>query len=51
NRDRDLELVKEYFPKLPVIGIYGNGEIGPLDNTNHLYQYSVVLGLVRACNP
>ncbi len=51
NRDRDLELVKEYFPELPVIGIYGNGEIGPLDETNHLYQYSVVLGLVRACNP
>ncbi len=48
NRDRDLELLKERFPRLPVIGIYGNGEIGPLDEANHLYQYSVVIGLFRA---
>ncbi len=48
NRDRDLELLKERFPDLPFIGIYGNGEIGPLDDTNHLYQYSVVIGLFRA---
>jgi small ligand-binding sensory domain FIST len=48
NRDRDLELMKERFPGLPFIGIYGNGEIGPLENGNHLYQYSVVMGLFRA---
>jgi small ligand-binding sensory domain FIST len=45
NRDRDLDLVKARFPRLPVIGFYGNGEIGPLDGVNHLYQYSAVLGL------
>ncbi len=45
NRDRDLDLVKTRFPHLPVIGFYGNGEIGPLDGANHLYQYSAVLGL------
>jgi small ligand-binding sensory domain FIST len=48
NRDRDLDLLKRRFPGLPIIGFYGNGEIGPLDNTNHLYQYSTVLGLFRA---
>lgn len=48
NRDRDLELLKERFPNLPIIGIYSNGEIGPLDEANHLYQYSVVLGLFVA---
>lgn len=48
NRDRDLELLKERFSTLPIIGIYGNGEIGPLDDSNHLYQYSVVMGLFRA---
>ncbi len=48
NRDRDLELLRERFPSLPIIGIYGNGEIGPLDETNHLYQYSVVMGLFHA---
>jgi len=25
--------------------MYGNGEIGPLDGVNHLYQYSTILGL------
>lgn len=45
NRDRDLDALSARFPKLPVIGMYGNGEIGPLDGANHLYQYSTVLGL------
>lgn len=47
NRDRDLDLLTARFPGLPVIGMYGNGEIGPLDDANHLYQYSAVLGLFR----
>ena len=47
NRDRDLELLKQRFPGLPIIGFYGNGEIGPLDDENHLYQYSAILGLFR----
>ncbi|MDH4134227.1 MAG: FIST C-terminal domain-containing protein [Gammaproteobacteria bacterium] len=45
NRDRDLDQIKSHYPGLPVIGFYGNGEIGPLDGLNHLYQYSTVLGL------
>ena len=45
NRDRDLELVKSRFTDTPIIGFYGNGEIGPLDGMNHLYQYSAILGL------
>ena len=48
NRDRDLELLTARFPEMPVIGMYGNGELGPLDGANHLYQYSTVLGLFRA---
>jgi small ligand-binding sensory domain FIST len=43
--DRDLELVKQRFPGMPLIGFYGNGEIGPLNGTNQLLQYSAVLGL------
>jgi len=46
--DRDLDLLKHRFPGLPIIGVYGNGEIGPLDELNHLYQYSAVVGLFRA---
>jgi len=48
NRDRDLELLRTRFPGLPVVGMYGNGELGPLDGINHLYQYSTVLGLFGA---
>lgn len=48
NRDRDLELLQSRFPGMPVIGMYGNGELGPLDGVNHLYQYSTVLGLFKA---
>ena len=43
--DRDLELVKQRYPDMPLIGFYGNGEIGPLDGQNQLYQYAAVLGL------
>jgi len=45
NRDRDLDLLRTQFPGLPIIGMYGNGELGPLDGANNLYQYSTVLGL------
>ncbi len=48
NRDRDLDQLRTTFPDLPIIGFYGNGEIGPVDGGNHLYQYSTVLGLFRA---
>ncbi|UCH53241.1 MAG: FIST C-terminal domain-containing protein [Pseudomonadota bacterium] len=51
NRDRDLELLKSRFPGLPVIGFYGNGEIGPLDGVNHLYQYSAIVGLFALSAP
>ena len=45
--DRDLELLKRRFPGMPIIGFYGNGEIGPLDGSNDLFQYSGVLGLFQ----
>jgi hypothetical protein len=45
NRDRDLDQLRGRFPGMPILGLYGNGEIGPLDGVNHLYQYSAVLGL------
>jgi small ligand-binding sensory domain FIST len=45
NRDRDLDALRSQFPGLPIIGMYGNGELGPLDGVNHLYQYSAVFGL------
>ncbi|MCB5184810.1 FIST C-terminal domain-containing protein [Methylobacillus gramineus] len=43
--DRDIELLKQYYPAMPFIGFYGNGEIAPMFGRNELLQYSVVLGL------
>jgi small ligand-binding sensory domain FIST len=46
-----LELLNARFPSLSVIGMYGNGEIAPLDGANHLYQYSAVMGLFATHRP
>lgn len=43
--DRDLELLQKHFPRMPLIGLYGNGEIAPMHGVNELLQYSAVLGL------
>ena len=43
--DRDLELVKQRYPDMPLIGFYGNGEIGTLNGASQLFQYAAVLGL------
>jgi small ligand-binding sensory domain FIST len=48
--DQDLALLKTLFPKLPMIGFYGNGEIAPINGTNELLQYSAVLGLFAENN-
>ncbi|MFL9609004.1 FIST N-terminal domain-containing protein [Methylobacillus sp. Pita2] len=46
--DHDLALLKRYYPGMPVIGFYGNGEIAPVNGRNALWQHSVVLGLFTA---
>lgn len=43
--DQDIELIKQYYPGMPLIGFYGNGEIAPVAGKNELLQHSVVLGL------
>ena len=48
--DLDLALLKTRFPKLPIIGFYGNGEIAPMNGRNELLQYSAVLGLFAKNN-
>ncbi len=47
NRDRDMDALRSRYPGVPIAGMYGNGELGPLDGVNHLFQYSTVLGLFR----
>ena len=46
--DRDLDLVKDRYPGMPLIGFYGNGEIGPLNNEIELFQYAAILGLFKS---
>ena len=43
--DKDLALLKQEFPHLPLIGLYGNGEIAPANGSSELLQYSAVLAL------
>ncbi|HEX5393533.1 MAG TPA: FIST C-terminal domain-containing protein [Rhodocyclaceae bacterium] len=46
--DRDLAQVSARYPSLPVIGVYGGGEIAPLGDGNVLLSYSTVFSLVSA---
>ena len=43
--DKDLQVITKLYPDMPVIGFYGNGEIGWLNNANQLLEYSTVFGL------
>jgi len=43
--DRDLAVVKERFPGLPLIGAYGGGQIAPLFNGNEQVHNAAVLAL------
>jgi small ligand-binding sensory domain FIST len=45
--DRDLRLIQQRFPGMPLIGFYGNGEIAPFNGSNQLFQYAAVVGLFR----
>lgn len=46
--DRDLAVVKERFPGLPLIGAYGGGQIAPLCSGNGQIHNAAVLALFRA---
>lgn len=46
--DRDLNVVKQQFPQMPLLGFYGNGEIASIGNSNQLLPYSAVLSLFSA---
>lgn len=46
--DRDLEIVKQTFPRMPLLGFYGNGEIASVGGQNQLLPYSAVLSLFNS---
>lgn len=46
--DRDLAIVRNRYPGMPLIGAYGAGQIAPLYEGNALIQNSALLALVSA---
>jgi small ligand-binding sensory domain FIST len=46
--DRDLKVLTQAFPYMPLIGFYGNGEIASIRDTNQLLPSSAVLSLFTA---
>jgi len=43
--DRDLKVITQAFPHMPLLGFYGNGEIAHINGSNQLLPYSAVLSL------
>jgi small ligand-binding sensory domain FIST len=46
--ERDLKVLKQTFPDMPLLGFYGNGEIATIQGSNHLLPSSAVLSLFAA---
>lgn len=46
--DRDLKVITQTFPHMPLLGFYGNGEIAHTNGSNQLLPYSAVLSLFAA---
>lgn len=46
--DRDLKVMTQTFPHMPLLGFYGNGEIAHINGSNQLLPYSAVLSLFAA---
>lgn len=46
--DRDLAVIKQAHPHMPLLGFYGNGEIAAINGINQLLPYSAVLSLFSA---
>ncbi len=44
--NHDIQMIREEFPGLPVVGFFGYGELAPLDHVNHLHQHTGVLAMV-----
>lgn len=48
--DRDLKVITQQLPNMPLLGFYGNGEIAPVADENQLLPHSAVLSLFAAQN-
>jgi small ligand-binding sensory domain FIST len=48
--DRDLKVITQQLPNMPLLGFYGNGEISSVGGENQLLPHSAVLALFAAQN-
>jgi small ligand-binding sensory domain FIST len=46
--DRDLKVITQQLPNMPLLGFYGNGEISSVSGENQLLPHSAVLALYAA---
>lgn len=42
-KNQDIEVIRDFFPKVPILGCFTYGEIAPIDFTNHIHHYSGAL--------
>ncbi len=43
--DRDLHILRQEFPALPIIGFYGNHQIAAINQRNQLLEYASIFGV------
>ena len=44
--NEDTKFIRQFFPDVPILGIFAYGELSPVDHVNHLHHYSGALTLV-----
>lgn len=42
----DISKIRQFFPKVPIIGLFSYGELASVDHVNHLHHYSGSLTLI-----
>jgi len=48
--DRDLKVITQQLPNMPLLGFYGNGQIVPIAGKNQFLPHSAVLSLFAVLN-
>lgn len=46
--DHDLAILTKVFPKVPLMGFYGNGTIACINNQNQLLSHSMIINMFKA---
>jgi small ligand-binding sensory domain FIST len=44
--NHDINLIREFFGDLPIVGFFGNGELAPVGGKNYVHSYTGVLAII-----